>query len=89
MAHIVPLSSAVVCIEGIPAYAGVAVRGYYSWCMSGSLAGQFRLWYALSITSLCWGGSLRLSFLVYVWLSCRTVVLATKQTNGGFFATCS
>ena len=31
---------AVVCIESIPAYAGVAVCGYYSWCMSGSLAGQ-------------------------------------------------
>ena len=24
-------------------------------------------------TSLCWGGSPRLSFLVYVWLSCRAV----------------
>ena len=36
----VPLSSAVVCIESIPAYAGVVVPGYYSWCMSGSLAGQ-------------------------------------------------
>ena len=33
-------SLAVVCIESIPAYAGVVVRGYYSWCMSGSLAGQ-------------------------------------------------
>jgi hypothetical protein len=31
---------AVVCIESIPAYAGVVVRGYLSWCMSGSLAGQ-------------------------------------------------
>ena len=26
-----------------------------------------------SITSLCWGGSPRLLFLVYVWLSCRAV----------------
>ena len=40
MAHVVPLSSAVVCIESIPAYAGVVVRGYLLWCMSGSLAGQ-------------------------------------------------
>ena len=55
MAHIVPLSSAVVCIESIPAYAGVAVRGYYSWCMSGSLAGQFRLWYALRVYQLMLG----------------------------------
>ena len=39
MARVVPLSSAVVFIESIPAYAGVIVRGYYSWCMSGSLAG--------------------------------------------------
>ena len=39
--EMVPLSSAVVCIE--------------------------------SITSLCWGGSLRLLFLVYVWLSCWAV----------------
>jgi hypothetical protein len=31
---------AVVCIESIPAYAGVVVRGYLFWCMSGSLAGQ-------------------------------------------------
>jgi hypothetical protein len=31
---------AVVCIESIPAYAGVVVCGYYSWCMSGSLTGQ-------------------------------------------------
>ena len=30
----------VVCIESIPACARVAVCGYYSWCMSGSLAGQ-------------------------------------------------
>ena len=29
----VPLSSAVVCIESTPAYAGVAVRGYYFWCI--------------------------------------------------------
>ena len=40
MARVFPLSSAVVCIESIPAYAGVVVHGYYSWCMSGSLAGQ-------------------------------------------------
>ena len=40
MAHIVPLSSAVVCIESIPAYAGVIVCGYLLWCMSGALAGQ-------------------------------------------------
>ena len=26
-----------------------------------------------SITSLCWDGSPRLLFLVYVWLSCRAV----------------
>ena len=26
-----------------------------------------------SITSLCWGGSPQLLFLVYVWLSCRAV----------------
>ena len=32
--------SAVVCIESIPAYAGVVVHGYLLWCMSGSLAGQ-------------------------------------------------
>ena len=50
IAHIVPLSSAVVCIESIPAYAGVVVCGYYSWCMPGSLAGQFRLWYALRVS---------------------------------------
>ena len=30
----------VVCIESIPAYAGVVVRGCLPWCMSGSLAGQ-------------------------------------------------
>ena len=29
-----------VCIESIPACAGMIVHGYYSWCMSGSLAGQ-------------------------------------------------
>ena len=29
-----------VCIESIPAYAGVIVSGYLLWCMSGSLAGQ-------------------------------------------------
>jgi hypothetical protein len=40
MAGVAPLSSAVVCIESIPAYAGVVVCGYLSWCMSGSLAGQ-------------------------------------------------
>jgi hypothetical protein len=28
MAYVVPLSSAVVCIESIPAYAGVVVYGY-------------------------------------------------------------
>ena len=28
MALVIPLSSAVVCIEGIPAYAGVVVCGY-------------------------------------------------------------
>ena len=39
MARVVPLSLAVVCIESIPAYAGVVVCGYYFWCMSGSLAG--------------------------------------------------
>ena len=50
-----PLSSAVVCIESIPAYAGVVVCGYYSWCMSGSLAGQFRLWYALRVYQLILG----------------------------------
>ena len=55
MARVVPLSSAVVCIESIPAYAGVVVRGYYSWCMSGSLAGQFRLWYALRVYQLMLG----------------------------------
>ena len=55
MARVVPLSSAVVCIESIPAYAGVAVCGYYSWCMSGSLAGQFRLWYALRVYQLMLG----------------------------------
>ena len=49
------LSSAVACIESIPAYAGVAVCGYYSWCMSGSLAGQFRLWYALRVYQLMLG----------------------------------
>ena len=54
VAH-VPLSSAVVCIESIPAYAGVVVCGYYSWCMSGSLAGQFRLWYALRVYQLMLG----------------------------------
>ena len=32
--------SAVVCIESIPAYAGVVVRGCHSLCMSGSLTGQ-------------------------------------------------
>ena len=32
--------SAVVCIESIPAYAGVVVCGCHFWCMSGSLAGQ-------------------------------------------------
>jgi hypothetical protein len=42
MARLVPLSFTVVCIESIPAYVGVVVRGYYSWCMSGSLAGQLR-----------------------------------------------
>ena len=55
MTSIVPLSLAVVCIESIPAYAGVVVRGYYSWCMSGSLAGQFRLWYALRVYQLMLG----------------------------------
>ena len=55
MALVIPLSSAVVCIEGIPAYAGVAVCGYYSWCMSGSLAGQFWLWYALRVYQLMLG----------------------------------
>ena len=44
MAQVAPLSSAVVRIE-ILAYARVVVHGYHSWCMSGSLAGQFRLWY--------------------------------------------
>ena len=34
MAHIVPLSSAVVCTESIPAYAGVVVCGYNFLCMS-------------------------------------------------------
>ena len=52
MARVVQLSSAVVFVESIPAYAGVIVRGYYSWCMSGSLAGQFRLWYALRVYQL-------------------------------------
>jgi hypothetical protein len=42
MARLVPLNFTVVCIESIPAYAGVVVRGYLSWCMSGSLAGQLR-----------------------------------------------
>ena len=55
VAHVVPLSSAVVCIESIPAYAGVVVCGYYSWCMSGSLAGQFRLWYVLRVYQLMLG----------------------------------
>ena len=31
---------AVICIESIPAYAGVVVPGLPSWCMSGSFAGQ-------------------------------------------------
>ena len=47
--------SAVVCIESVPAYPGVVVRDYYSWCMSGSLAGQFRLWYALRVYQLMLG----------------------------------
>ena len=34
-------------------------------------------------TSLCWGGSLRLLILEYVWLSCRAVILATKQNKWG------
>ena len=55
MVCVVLLSSAVVCIEGIPAYAGVVVRAYYSWCMSGSLAGPFRLWYALRVYQLMLG----------------------------------
>ena len=55
MARIVPLSSAVVCVESIPAYAGVVVCSYYSWCMSGSLAGQFRLWYVLRVYQLMLG----------------------------------
>ena len=55
VAHVVPLSSAVVCIESIPAYAVVVDLGYYSWCMSGSLAGQFRLWYALRVYQLMLG----------------------------------
>jgi hypothetical protein len=42
MAGVAPLSSTVVCIESIPAYTGVVVHGYLSWCMSGSLAGQLR-----------------------------------------------
>ena len=48
MAQVAPLSSAVVCIE-ILAYAGVIVHGYHSWCMSGSLVGQFQLWYVLRV----------------------------------------
>ena len=44
-----------VCIEGIPAYAGVVVCGYYSWCMSVSLAGQFWLWYELRVHQLMLG----------------------------------
>ena len=43
MARIATLSSAVVCIESIPAYAGVVVSGCHSWCVSGSLAGQLRI----------------------------------------------
>ena len=35
--------SAVVCIESIPAYAGVVVCSCHFWCMSGSLAGQLFL----------------------------------------------
>ena len=50
IARVVPLSSAVVCIESIPAYAGVVVPG--------------------------------LPILVYVWLSCRAVVLANYSTGG-------
>ena len=49
------VSSAVVCIESIPAYAGVVVRGCHFWCMSGSLAGQFRLWCVLRVYQLMLG----------------------------------
>ena len=49
MARVVPLSSAVICIESIPAYAGMVVPG--------------------------------LPFLMYVWLSCRAVVLANILLN--------
>ena len=31
-----------------------------------------------SITSLCWGGSPRLPFPMYVWLLCRAVTDLTK-----------
>ena len=43
MVRIAPLSSAVVCIESIPAYTGVVVHGCHFWCMSGSLAGQLQI----------------------------------------------
>ena len=37
---------------------------------------QVQLWYVLRVYQVMLGGSLWLSFLVYVWLSCRAVVLA-------------
>ena len=52
----VPLSSAVVCIESIPAYVGVVVPG--------------------------------LPFLMYVWLSCRAVVLAISWMMKGVGGCC-
>jgi hypothetical protein len=64
IARVAPLSSTVVCIESIPAYAGVVVRGYLPWCISGSLAGQLRFSQILNFFEGVWGGGV-VSVAVY------------------------
>ena len=64
-------------VSGQHVFCDLGVHGSSKRGIDGSCSSvEFSCGMYWGCTSLCWGGSPRLLFLVYVWLSCRAVVLA-------------